>query len=206
MLVCAVCFLGASLFINELVHLRIGAKTLFGEEYWNSTSVVPAVLLAYIFWGAYVNFIIGVHLEKKTGYLPFITGLGLVVKVAATYTLVPLLGMNGAALGTTLAYFSMAVTLYFVAQRLYYIPYEWLRFAKLVLATAAVFILGYWIWTAPWENAVLLAAFPVALFLMGFFERGELKRITALFRKDISRQQARSVKQPETSQDLQRID
>jgi O-antigen/teichoic acid export membrane protein len=206
MFVCAACFLGASLFINELVHFKIGAKTLFGEEYWNSTSVVPAILLAYIFWGAYVNFIIGVHLEKKTGYLPFITGLGLVVKVTATYTLVPLLGMNGAALGTTLAYLSMAVTLYFVAQRLYYISYEWRRLVKLVLVTAAVFILGYWIWIAPWQKAVLLIAFPATLLLMGFFERGELKRITALFRKDIPRQQARSEKQPEKSQDLQRID
>jgi O-antigen/teichoic acid export membrane protein len=201
MLVCAACFLGASLFINELVHFRIGAKTLFGEEYWNSTSVVPAVLLAYIFWGAYVNFIIGVHLEKKTVYLPFITGLGLAVKVAATYTLVPILGMNGAALGTMLAYLSMAVTLYFVAQRFYFISYEWIRFVKLLLVTATLFVLGYWMWTAPWQKAVLLAAFPAALFLMGFFERGELKRITALFSKRSAQKQHRAEQQPSAVQD-----
>ncbi|MGH7455677.1 MAG: polysaccharide biosynthesis C-terminal domain-containing protein, partial [bacterium] len=201
MLVCAVCFLGASLFINELVHLHLGAKTLFGEEYWNSTSVVPAVLLAYIFWGAYVNFIIGVHLEKKTAYLPFITGLGLVVKVAATYTLVPLLGMNGAALGTTLAYFSMTVTLYFVAQRLYPITYEWKRLAKLVVVSATVFILGYWYWTAPWQKAALLVAFPVTLFLIGFLERGELTRITALFSKRSVQKQSRTEQQPSAIQD-----
>jgi O-antigen/teichoic acid export membrane protein len=201
MLVCAVCFLGASLFINELVHFHIGAKTLFGEEYWKSTSVVPAVLLAYIFWGAYVNFIIGVHLEKKTGYLPFITGLGLAVKVTATYTLVPLLGMNGAALGTTLAYLAMAVTLHFVAQRIYYIPYEWRRFAKLVLVTATVFILGYWIWTAPWQKAVLLLAFPATLFLVGFFEKGEMKRVSALFSKRSAQQPSRIEQQASTVQD-----
>lgn len=200
-LVCAVCFLGASLFINELVHFQIGAKTLFGEEYWNSTSVVPAVLLAYIFWGAYVNFIIGVHLEKKTGYLPFITGLGLVIKVAVTYTLVPLLGMNGAALGTTLAYLTMAITLYFVAQRLYPITYEWKRLVKLVTVAAAVFILGYWFWTAPWQKAGLLAAFPVTLFLIGFFEKGEMKRITALFSKRSAQQRSRTEQQPSAIQD-----
>jgi hypothetical protein len=54
---------------------------------------------------------------------------------------------------------------------------------KLVLATAAVFILGYWIWPAPWQKAVLLLAFPMLLFAMGFFEKGELKRLSALFDK-----------------------
>jgi len=201
MLVCAVCLLGASLFINELVRFQIGTKTLFGQDYWNSTSVVPAVLLAYIFFGAYVNFIIGIHLEKKTQYLPFITGLAAAVKIAATYALVPLLGMNGAALGTTLAYIAMATALYIVAQRLYYINYEWKRLAKLVLATAAVFILGYWFWTAPWQKAVLLIAFPITLFLIGFFEKGELQRLSAIFKKRGSQQHALLNQQPLTIQD-----
>jgi O-antigen/teichoic acid export membrane protein len=195
MLVCAVCFLGASHFINELVRFQIGSKTLFDEDYWNSTSVVPAILLAYIFFGAYVNFIIGIHLKKKTHYLPFITGLAAAVKIAATYALVPLLGMNGAALGTTLAYMAMALALYIVAQRLYYIRYEWIRLVKLVLTTAVVFVLGYWIWTAPWQKATLLIAFPMVLFLMGFFEKGELKRVSALFRKGGAREQRRTEKQ-----------
>jgi len=201
LLVCAVCLLGASLFIDELVRFKIGEKTLFGAGYWSSTSVVPAILLAYIFFGAYVNFIIGIHLEKKTHYLPFITGLAAVVKIAATYALVPVLGMNGAALGTTLAYVTMATALYIVAQRLYYIPYEWTRLVKLVLATAAVFVLGYWIWTAPWQKAGLLVLFPVTLFIIGFFEKGELQRISALFRKRGSQQQLRQEKQPSTIQD-----
>jgi O-antigen/teichoic acid export membrane protein len=197
-LVCAACFLAASLFINEFVRLRLGARTLFGADYWNSTSVVPVILLAYIFFGAYVNFIIGIHLEKKTHYLPFITGLAVVVKVAATYALVPLLGMNGAALGTALAYLSMAVSLYFVAQRLYYIKYEWARLVKLVFVTAAVFVLGYWMWTAPWLKIGFLILFTISLFSIGFFEKGELKRLTALFNK-------RNSKPPRTEID-QRID
>lgn len=183
MLVCAVCLLGASLFIDELVRFKIGTKTLFGAEYWDSTSVVPAILLAYIFFGAYVNFIIGIHLEKKTQYLPFITGLAAAVKIGSTYALVPLLGMNGAALGTTLAYLAMATALYIVAQRLYYIHYEWMRLAKLLLTTAAVFVLGYWIWTAPWQKTLLLIAFPLTLFLMGFFEKGELQRLSSIFKR-----------------------
>jgi len=195
MLACAACFLAASLFIDELVRCRLGSITLFGADYWNSTSVVPAILLAYIFFGAYVNFIIGIHLEKKTSYLPFITGLGLLVKVAATYSLVPLLGMNGAALGTTLAYLAMATALYFVAQRLYHITYEWTRLVKLVLAAVAVFVAGYWIWTASWQQAVLLMAFPIVLFLLDFFEKGELRRLSALFNKRGAKPLSRNEKQ-----------
>jgi len=201
LLVCAACFLGASLFIDELVRLRLGSFTLFGEAYWNSTSVVPAILLAYIFFGAYVNFIIGVYLEEKTSSLPFITGLGLGVKIAATYTLVPLLGMNGAALGTTLAYLTMAVALYFVAQRLYHITYEWTRVVKLILAAAAVFMLGYWIWPAPWQKAALLLAFPMLLFAMGFFEKGELRRLSALFDKRGAKSSSHTEQHASTIQD-----
>jgi len=201
LLVCAVCLLGVSLFIEELVRFKIGEKTLFGAKYWGSTSVVPAILLAYIFFGAYVNFIIGIHLEKKTHYLPFITGLAAVVKIAATYALVPLLGMNGAALGTTLAYMAMATALYLVAQRLYYIRYEWNRLAKLVLTTAAVFVLGYWIWPAPWQKAILLIAFPLTLFLIGFFEKGELQRLSTVFKKRRSQQHALPNQEPLTLQD-----
>jgi hypothetical protein len=98
-------------------------------------------------------------------------------------------------LGTTLAYLAMAAALYFVAQRLYYIAYEWMRLVKLVLATATVFILGYWIWTAPWQKAVLLAAFPIALFLIGFFEKGELRRLSALFNKRSGKRQSYNEKQ-----------
>jgi len=199
--VCALSFLSVSLFIDEIVRFRVGAVTFFDADYWNSTSVVPAILLAYIFFGAYVNFVIGIYLEKKTYYLPFITGLAAVVKVAATYALVPLLGMNGAALGTMLAYLSMAMALYVVAQRLYYITYEWTRLVKLVLITAAVFILGYWIWPAPWQKAALLLAFPIILFSLDFFEKGELRRLSALFDKRGAKPSSHDEKQTATIQD-----
>jgi O-antigen/teichoic acid export membrane protein len=192
MLICAAGFVGVSLFIDELVQLRFESFTLFGKEYWDSTSVVPAILLAYVFFGAYVNFIIGIHLEKKTYYLPFVTGLGVALKIVATYALVPILGMNGAALGTALGYGVMMVALYFISQRLYPIAYEWKRVIKLVFITALIFVAGYWVFTAPWQKAGLLLAFPIILLLSGFFEKGELKRMSSMFRKVRIRQQRRA--------------
>jgi O-antigen/teichoic acid export membrane protein len=187
LLVCASCFLAISLFIDELVRFRLGSFTLFGPAYWNSTAVVPMVLLAYIFGGAYLIFIVGIHLEKKTSYLPFITGLGAIVKIAATYALVPLWGMAGAAWGTVAAYFAMTAALYVVAQRLYPIAYEWMRVVKLTAVTALIFAVGYWGGLPWWQKAGLLLLFPLLLLLVGFFERGELRRISAVFRKDRSR-------------------
>lgn len=191
MLICAAGFIGVSLFIDEFLRLRLGSFTLFGKDYWDSTSVVPAILLAYIFFGAYVNFIIGIHLEKKTYYLPVITGLGVALKIAATYALVPILGMNGAALGTALGYGAMMIALYLVAQRLYPIAYEWKRVIKLALVTTLIFVAGYWVFTAPWQKAGLLLVFPLILLLIGFFEKGELQRMSFLFRKSRTSQQPR---------------
>jgi O-antigen/teichoic acid export membrane protein len=193
LLVCAACFLAVSLFINELVRFRLGSITLFGTEFWNSTSVVPTVLLAYIFYGIYVNFIIGIHLKKKTFYLPFITGIGAVLKIAATYALVPLLGMIGAAWGTVLAYFAMMVILYVVEHRLYPITYEWSRLIKLVVVTTLLFAIGYWGGLIPWQKAGLLLLFPIGLYFAGFFERGELQRVSAIFRTQRAGQSRQAV-------------
>jgi len=78
LLACSFVFVFFSLFIDDIVRLRFGHFSLLGEEFWEGTVVVPIIFLAYIFYAAYLNFIIGIYLEKKTKYLPFITGAGIV--------------------------------------------------------------------------------------------------------------------------------
>jgi hypothetical protein len=56
-------------------------------------------------------------------------------------------------------------------------------------------------WTAPWQKAGLLIAFPATLFFIGFFERGELKRVSALFRRGGSQQRTKIEEQSSTVQD-----
>jgi O-antigen/teichoic acid export membrane protein len=173
--------LAVSLLLPEIASLHVGRVGLIGREYLSGLTIVPAVLLAYVLYGWYANFIVGVYLKKKTVWLPFITGSGLVAAVVANLLLIPPLGIAGAAWATCIGYGVMAAAMYVSEQRLYPIPYEFGRLAKLAAVTALVF----WIGTGPasgWGvgiRVLCLASFVPLLMLVRFPRRGE----TAEFRR-----------------------
>ena len=182
---CSLVFLFFSLFIDDIVRLRLGRFSLLGKEYWSGTVVVPIIFLAYIAYAAYLNFIIGIYLEKKTGYLPFITGAGILVNIIALYTLIPLFGFVGAAWARVLAYIVMAAALYVVSQRLYRVKYEWLRVLKMSAVVAVCFFLGKSaLFSGHWLlKAALFLAYPTLLWAVRFYEKNELRTLRSLFKK-----------------------
>ncbi|MFQ5640960.1 MAG: oligosaccharide flippase family protein [bacterium] len=177
-------FLVISFFIDDIIRLNIFGVTLFGERYWESTRIVPFILLSYILYGMYVNFVVGIHLEKKTKYLPIITGLGAVVNIAANLLLIPKFDMMGAAYAKPIAYVAMTMAMYFFAQRYYRIPYEFSRLVKLAVVVTGLFYLGYYYHGAysSLMKSGLLLAFPLLLLVIGFFQRKELETISKFFR------------------------
>lgn len=128
-----------SLFIDDLVRIQIFGRYFIHPDYWGGLSIVPWILLSYVFTGAYVNFVVGVYLEKKTKYLPYATGAGGAVNVAINFWLIPKFGMLGAAYATLLSYIVMAVGIYFASQKFYYVEYEWSKIIRSAFATVIVF-------------------------------------------------------------------
>jgi len=184
LLACSLVFLFFSLFIDNIVRLRVGSFSLLGEEYWGGTVIVPIIFLAYIVYAAYLNFIIGIYLEKKTKYLPLITGAGLAGNVLGLYALIPLLGFVGAAWSRVIAYIIMAGCLYIVGQRLYPIRYEWRRIGTMVVVVAGLFFLGRHTW---FDSRVLFkflifVSYPVWLWIARFFHRKELTTVASFIR------------------------
>jgi O-antigen/teichoic acid export membrane protein len=110
--------IATSSFLPEIIRI-------FGEEYREGYYVVPFVLLAYLFNGIYVNLMPGIYFEKKTKYLPLITGISAAVNIGANFALIPSFGMLGAALATLLSYIAMAAGIYITAQKFYPIRYEY---------------------------------------------------------------------------------
>lgn len=176
---CGAVFLFFSIFISDLVRIQFGSFSLIGKQYWDAVVVVPVIFLAYIFYAAYLNFLIGIYLYKKTIYLPFITVGGMIGNLLALYFLVPLLGIMGAAWARLAAYVIMAVSLYLVGQKLYPISYEWMRIAKLAATIAAIFVLSGTNFFASHLlfKVILLLLLPVVLWLFGFFDRAEIDKI-----------------------------
>lgn len=184
-LACAFVFLGVSLFINEIVRLRLFGVTLFGESYWGSTRIVPLILISYIFYGVYVNFLVGVYLEKKTMWLPTITGTAAAVNIAANLLLIPRLGMMGSAWATVLAYATMAVMLYVRVRPIYPVAYEWGRIGKIAAVALGIFLAQIYLlrWKSLWLKGLLLLAFPLLLLLTNFLDREEKNHLASVIRR-----------------------
>jgi len=182
MLVCLALFLTLSIFIDDVARFRFAGYSLIGEAFWDSTAVVPLIMLAYVFYAAYCNFLIGIYLYKKSGYLPYITAAAMAGNLVANTLLIPHWGMMGAAWARMIAYIIMAAALYVVAQRLYRIEYEWSRVIRLAVLVALLTAAGCSeaVQQRFLTKITVLALFPAGLLLTGILPLG---RIRALLKK-----------------------
>ena len=169
-----------SLYVDDIIKIRVFHRFIINPAYWSGLSIVPVILIAYLFNGMYVNFMAGIYIEKKTSHLPYVTGIGAAVNVVANLLLIPKFGMLGAAWATLFAYASMAITLYFVAHRFYPVHYEFGRLLKIGIALIIVVVahaFRHLLFPGLNEQVFKLAAllsFFVMLFLFKFPTKEEL--------------------------------
>ena len=186
MLSCSIVFLGVSLFVDEIVRFNLFGYSLFGEKYWASTSIIPLILISNIFFGMYVNFYVGVFLEKKTLIIAWVTGISAGVNILLNFLLIPFFGMLGAAWAKVIAYIVLAYLLYIKSNPLYPIPYEWGRVTKISALALGIFLVQ--IYFLQWENIFLKIGLILGFFLFllasGFLDRTEKTRIRKFFKKD----------------------
>jgi O-antigen/teichoic acid export membrane protein len=186
-------FVLGSLFVEDIARIPIAGRYFIGPDFWGGLGIVPIVLLAYVFTGAYVNFVVGVYLEKKTKYLPYATGAGAIVNVVANFILIPKLGITGAAIATLLSYVVMAIGIYFPSQRLYHVQYEWGRVARLFLVALGVVLLFLSLNLQPMTGTSLLiklalsVLFIVLVFVLRAFDGADIRETKAALFKMFGR-------------------
>lgn len=149
LVIATVIFVFLTLFIDNIVAIPLPHKGyLVGKAYWGGLSIVPIILLSYVLYGVYINLMAGIYIEKKTKYLPYITGGAALINVAANFILIPIFGMMGAAITTLLSYMTMMIGLFFVSQKYYKIKYEYNKimfiFALLITALISHFFLKHY--------------------------------------------------------------
>ncbi|MDI6766939.1 MAG: polysaccharide biosynthesis C-terminal domain-containing protein [Bacteroidota bacterium] len=185
-------FLVLTFFIGDIAKISIFGRHIIGPSYWSGLDIVPIVLLGYVFLGIFTNLSAGIFIEKKTKYSPLVTGIGAAVNVAANFLLIPPFGMLGAAWATFLAYFIMALTMYFVVQRIYPVRYEFSRLFKVAGSAAVVILLYYFIPAEKLFNSMtivflwkvfLIVFFLLLMYVMKFFKAGEISVIKKLWNR-----------------------
>ncbi|MFI5202081.1 MAG: oligosaccharide flippase family protein [Candidatus Kapaibacterium sp.] len=192
MVIACLGFLALAMFLPDLLAVRLPIihHAIFQKKiYLTGLNIIPVVLAAYIFQGMYTNFIAGIYIEEHNKVLPFVTGLGAAVNVITNLLLIPVMGIMGAALATLFAYMAMAGALYWQAQKVYFVPYDWRRVGMVALFVAIAFAIDYF-YVDPYLHSAskvlmklaLLFAVILILFLTGFFSKGEMEALKAMLR------------------------
>ena len=94
-------------------------------------------------------------------------------------------GMMGAAIATFASYTFQSLFRVIVSSWLYPVPYEYGRLLRLAVIIAGLYCTGVlmpWgsVWTSVAGKTGLIVAFPLCLYISGFFEAGELARVKGL--------------------------
>jgi len=180
-LVGSILLVSISLFISDFAHFQVAGYSLIGSAYWRGLDIVPIILLAYLINGIYVIFSAGIYIEEKSLYVPFIAGAGALLNIIANITLIPIIGIYGAAIATLAAYIIMAAGYYIVTQKFYHIHYEWDKIIKIFIGIILSGLFYYFLivedyYFALIEKIVLLTAFILYLYLFAV-DRKEIKTI-----------------------------
>jgi len=189
MLLCAFSFLALAVFIPSLAAIPAVHRIPSEPSYWLGLPIVPVILLGYIFSGMYAIVTAGLYIEKKTRILPWIAGAGAVANIAICIVAARH-SMVAVAWATPASYALMAALGAWQSNKVYPVPFEWLRLAHLGAIVAGLFFADQWLAHAGWQPtagrtlavkfALVLVAFPVLLAATRFLRSGELSAMKKL--------------------------
>jgi len=155
-------------------------RLLTTPEFHAGAPVIPVIVLAFLLHGVFLLTSIGIGIRKQTGYYPLISTAAAVTNVGVNLALIPRFGMMGAAWATVASYAVMAGLGFRIGQRLYPMPLEGPRLARITLAALTTFALTQLspdaLWPAVLFKSAALLAFPALLWLSGFLRPEERER------------------------------
>ena len=147
-----------------------------------SSRVVGPLAFAAVAFGAYIVVAIGVGRARRTQFNWVVTGVAAAVNIVLNLLLIPPYGMMGAAVATVAAYMTIFVGMAWWSQRIYPVPYQWRRVTTAAGAGIALAAVGKLVGAGLPVAFMLVLAYPLTLFLLGFYLPAERKAIGARLR------------------------
>ncbi len=145
-------------FIRDILTFKYFDSFYFlGEPFWSAIDIIPIILLSYCFYGIYVILTPGFYITKKSKYMIIFTGSGAVLNIVANIILLPHLHIWGAAWATLISYMTMALTIFIVSDRIFPIPIEWGRIAKISVGLIGLMMAHYLLDLSIWLRLLLVA-------------------------------------------------
>jgi O-antigen/teichoic acid export membrane protein len=153
-------------------------RALAAPEFFGSYKAIGLVATGVTLYALYMALVVILGRTGRTEFNFPATAAALAVNVALNLALVPSLGIVGAGLALVASYLVVLALMYGFTQRLFPVPYEWGRLARIVLVSALLVGAGELL--LPTEGFAGLAArtafwlaYPIALLAVGFFTKPE---------------------------------
>ncbi len=131
-----------TLFAPFLFNIKLFNVFLLDKNYEPGLIILPYILLGYLINGIIAFYSLYPFISNKSYHFLISDGLAFLVNIALNLILIPALGMLGAAIATTAAFFIGALYLYFVSVNNITIIYPVKEILQLIFITAIVFVLG----------------------------------------------------------------
>jgi O-antigen/teichoic acid export membrane protein len=162
--------------------LRVMAEA----SYWSAYHVVPIIATSYVAVGLISIVGAGLMIMHRTKLIALSTIVAFVVNLILCFALIPIWGAHGAALATLVAFMVRCGIDAYNSQRLFAISYEWRRIALTIGAYVILTLLAIpiQIESLPVSvlfNCVIIAAFPVSLWLLGVLSPDEKAFLISYF-------------------------
>ncbi len=173
--------LGVLLFSPPLI------KLMAAKPFWSACRVVLPLVFMTVVSGMYTIFDLGINIAKKTHYMTFIVGFGAAINIVLNILLIPKYGMMGAAFASFFSFLVIMLITYYVSQKLYFIPFEKLRFYKIggvfiAISLVSTFVhLPKFLYDLLFRSA-LFSAFPLGIYLLQFFNSSEKKAMRSIYK------------------------
>jgi O-antigen/teichoic acid export membrane protein len=135
MIICSVIFVSVLLFLDVFKHF-------IGVSYHSGLKVVPILLLANLFLGAYYNLSIWYKLTDKTRLGALVSVIGAIITIFLNYMWIPSYGYVGAAWSTLFCYLSMAAISFYLGQHYFPVPYKTKRILSYLALSLGTYLIS----------------------------------------------------------------
>ena len=118
------------------------------EAYWDAMSVVPILLLAYLFLGIYHNLSVWYKVTDRTKFGAYISIFGALLTILINLLFIPKFGYMASATATLAAYVTMAFISYILGQKHYKVPYNLKKIGLYLTLSIGFSILSFYVFRA----------------------------------------------------------
>ncbi len=148
---------------------------LLDSQYFPVGRLIPWIIGSYLLHAFFGLFQLALLEAKKTKFILAASAAAFFLNLALNLWLIPLLGMYGAAYATLVAYGAEALVMYFYAQRVFFLPYDWRRMFAALALLAIAFGLSQFSWKG-YVHSLMTLGILLSTSAMVWFSGGKTAR------------------------------